>query len=91
MGLLWHMESCICCEREREDNSDFCSLHGIAYENLLKGFRAWKSAIPSIDVPTYLSKVLEEEDTGSWSVEVAKLLLSEVSLAERFSAEVKKG
>lgn len=85
------MESCICCEREREGNSDFCSLHGTAYENLLKGFRAWRSAIPSMDISAYLSKILETEGTGSWAAEVVRQLLSQAPLAERFSAEVKMG
>jgi len=83
------MEHCLCCEREKEDNSDFCSLHGMAYANLLKGFRAWRSAIPSMAVSAYLSKVLQAEGTGSWAAEVARQLLSQPLLAERFSAEVK--
>jgi hypothetical protein len=84
------MERCLCCEREREGDSDFCSLHGRAYANLLKGFRAWRAAIPSMGVSAYLSRVLEAEGTGSWAAEVARQLLSQASSAERFSAEVKE-
>jgi len=62
----------------------------MAYENLLKGFRAWRSAIPSMEVPEFLSKVLKVEGLGSWAADVAKLLLSEPSLAERFSDDARR-
>lgn len=63
----------------------------MAYENLLKGFRAWRSAIPSIEIPEFLSRVLEVEGLGSWAVDVAKLLLSDPSLAGRFSDDARRG
>jgi len=62
----------------------------MAYGNLLEGFRAWRSAIPSMDVPEFLSRVLEVEGLGSWAADVTKLLLSEPSLAERFSDEARR-
>jgi len=79
------LESCICCNREREGTSEFCGSHRMAYENLLKGFRAWRSAIPSMGAHEFLSKVLEVVGLGSWAADVAKLLLSDGSLAERFA------
>jgi len=85
------LKCCICCNREREGTSEFCSPHGIAYRNLLKGFRAWKSAISSIEVPEFLSKVLEAEGLGSWAADVVKLLISEPSLAERFADDARSG
>jgi len=61
----------------------------MAYENLLKGFRAWRLAIPSMEVQEFLSKVLEVEGLGSWAANVAKLLLSKPSLVEHFADDVR--
>ena len=79
------LESCICCDREREGTSEFCASHRKAYENLLEGFRAWRSAIPSMEAPEFLSKVLGVVGLGIWAADVAKLLLSDLPLAERFA------
>ena len=56
---------------------------------MVKGFRAWRSAIPSMGAPEFLSKVLEVEGLGSWAADVAKLILSGPSLAERFADDAR--
>jgi hypothetical protein len=63
----------------------------MAYENLLEAFKAWKSAMPSIDASEFLSKVLQTEQVGQWAAEVARFLLSQGSLEERFSSYIKSG
>jgi hypothetical protein len=62
----------------------------MAYENLLRGFRMWRSAVPSIQAAEFLSKVFVTEGLGKWAAEVAKLLLADVSLAERFAADAER-
>ncbi|MBO3802317.1 MAG: hypothetical protein JTT11_00340 [Candidatus Brockarchaeota archaeon] len=59
-------------------------MHEMAYENLLAAYKAWKSAMPSIQASTFLSKVLETGQAGQWAAEVAKFLLSQNSLEELF-------
>jgi len=39
--------------------------------------------------PEFLSKVLEVEGLGSWAADVAKLILSGPSLAERFADDAR--
>jgi len=63
----------------------------MAYENLLEAFKAWKLAMPSIDASEFLSKVLQTEQVGQWAAEVARFLLSQGSLEERFSSYIKSG
>jgi hypothetical protein len=82
--------NCDCCQREAKADSDFCGLHQMAYENLLRGFMMWRLAIPSIRAAEFLSKALVTEGLGKWAAEVAKLLLVDVSLAERFTADAER-
>jgi len=56
----------------------------MAYKNLLIAFKAWRSAIPSIKVETFLEKVLQTKEVGTWAAEVASFLLSEKSFEEYF-------
>ncbi|MGQ9513460.1 MAG: hypothetical protein ACUVTL_00135 [Thermoproteota archaeon] len=83
------LPTCACCKRQTEGESRFCNLHRIAYKNLLAAFKAWRSAIPSIQVKNFLERILQTNEVGSWAAEVARFLLSENSVEEIFYGEEK--
>ncbi len=67
------MMECAICGRRSERR--YCHLHDKAYENLVKGFEVWKSAM-DIGWSDYLKRVAENQNTGRWVAEVCKDLLS---------------
>ncbi|MGB9842136.1 MAG: hypothetical protein ACPLKZ_05355 [Candidatus Bathyarchaeales archaeon] len=65
---------CKICEREAEER-EFCSLHMMAYENIVKKYESWRKAL-KISWKEYLSEIAQNCLTGEWAKETAKYLLN---------------
>lgn len=66
---------CKICQRKREENSEYCSFHQKAYNNLQKTFKLWSHAL-NINWLTYLREVSVNPATGDWAKEVAEEILN---------------
>jgi len=80
-------ERCACCSRPRSGESAFCQFHRKAYTNLVEGFKAWRSALPSVGVEGFLQKMLELDEVGRWAMEISQMLLNDEEARERFASE----
>ncbi len=69
---------CKICQRKHEENSEYCSFHQKAYNNLQKTFKLWSQAL-NIDWLTFLREVTDNPATGDWVKEVADEILNVVS------------
>lgn len=64
------MNKCILCKKRKEENSDYCTYHEIAYKNILIGYKKWKNS-QEITWNDYLRVILELKQTGKWVKEVS--------------------
>jgi len=64
---------CEICGRKSEGS--FCELHKAAYDNLLKGYEAWKTSM-KVSWTEYLTQIKNNEYSGLWVKEVAQHLLA---------------
>jgi len=62
---------CKICDKETE--SEFCSFHQKAYENLIKNYEEWKKAL-EISWKDYLNEIIKNPYSGKWVKEVAEYL-----------------
>ena len=65
--------NCKICNREASENS-YCELHMKAYENIVKKYELWKSAL-EVSWKEYLSEIVKNPLTGEWAKEVAEYLI----------------
>ena len=64
---------CEICSRKSEGN--FCELHKVAYDNLLKNYEAWNKSM-KVSWTEYLTHIKVNEFSGLWVKEVAQHLLA---------------
>jgi hypothetical protein len=64
---------CVICSREA-GGSDYCQLHGKAYEIIVKKYGIWKKAL-EISWKEYLSEIIKNPLTGEWAKEAAEYLI----------------
>ena len=67
--------NCKICGRVASENG-FCSLHSMAYNNVLEKFGVWKRA-QNASWGEYLVEIQKNSLTGEWAKEVAKHLIEE--------------
>lgn len=59
----------------REEDSEYCLYHYIAYKNLEEAYETWKKAL-DIEWNDFLRDASEKSETGIWAREVAVSLLN---------------
>jgi hypothetical protein len=64
---------CSICDREAVEKR-FCELHNKAYENIVKKYNLWKTAL-EISWKEYLREIAKNPLTGEWAREVAGHLI----------------
>lgn len=64
---------CKICEREATAGDTYCKPHAKAYENIVKKYDRWKTAL-EISWKEYLSEIAKNPLTGEWAKEVAESL-----------------
>ena len=64
---------CKLCSRDAVKNG-FCDLHSMAYDNVVRGYEAWKKAL-EISWKDYLREIVKNPLTGMWAKEVAEHLM----------------
>jgi len=68
------LSKCKICNKETNEKDEYCELHAKAYENIKKGYEAWKKAL-DIAWNDYLNEILKNPFTGVCAKEVAERLL----------------
>ncbi|MEO9320542.1 MAG: hypothetical protein ABI361_07715 [Nitrososphaera sp.] len=72
---------CIICSRPlpspQASNPDavpegYCVYHAQAYSGLLSHYRTWAEAYGKLPWKEYLSRIVEQNETGSWIREIAE-------------------
>jgi len=67
--------NCKICSRVAIENG-FCSLHSMAYDNVLEKFSVWKRA-QNVSWCEYLVEIQKNSLTGEWAKDVSKYLIVE--------------
>jgi len=77
---------CVVCGRIIEDSSriPFCDFHTKAYSSLLAGYVEWRKAYGDLPPAEFLRMLKDNEYSGRWVKEVAKLILSREDLMQVF-------
>lgn len=70
------MPKCKACNREAEEEGNYCELHSKAFKSLLLNYDKWKRAL-DISWKDYLNEIIKNPFTGVWAKEVAKQILVE--------------
>ncbi|MDR0373765.1 MAG: hypothetical protein LBI79_09530 [Nitrososphaerota archaeon] len=65
---------CKICSREAEA-SGFCSLHLMAYRNIMEKYTVWQKAV-KIEWGEYLVQIQKNSLTGEWAKEVVKNIIT---------------
>lgn len=65
---------CPVCGRRAEE--EYCPIHKVAHENILRSYEEWKRAM-DIGWEEYLKMLMENPNTGLWALEVCRHLTSE--------------
>ncbi|MCX8183336.1 MAG: hypothetical protein N3F08_02820 [Crenarchaeota archaeon] len=77
-------EKCMACGRNVETGSKlpFCRLHSEAYRNIIKNYENWKNAYGDLTPEEFLRKLENNDYTGKWVKEVARVILSNRGLLD---------
>ena len=59
----------------RKTNNEYCTLHDKAYRNVVKSYQQWTLA-KTITWTDYLKKIIDNQNSGFWVIEVCKYILS---------------
>jgi hypothetical protein len=64
---------CAVCYRKTEN--EYCNLHEEAYKNTIQAYQKWNAAKP-ITWSDYLKKIIANQNSGLWVIEVCRHLLT---------------
>jgi hypothetical protein len=67
---------CIICGRGTVEDSEFCTYHSTAHENLREAFVLWQKGL-EIVWEDYLDRVQDLESLGKWVREVVQYIIAE--------------
>ena len=65
--------NCALCNRNSD--SEYCSLHQRAFENIVRNYEYWRNA-NSISWKKYLKEIRKNPNSGMWVVDVSTYILS---------------
>jgi hypothetical protein len=61
---------CPVCTQKVSNQGKYCLYHKQAYDNLIIHYKIWNKAFEGLSWTSYMNKLLELKETGSWVKEV---------------------